>query len=173
MNTPPNSAPFDLVKALAGHPLITRDGKGISCSPFRRVSQYSGATFPYRVHLYNRRTDQDKSMTFTREGRYYGALDTDQDLFLLLPEKLNITCGTAPWNRDKLSRQAGEASGVEASVCADIAERQKKGIAKYGVTVAENPLELREWLQHAYEECLDQAVYLKRAMAELHERAKK
>jgi hypothetical protein len=24
-----------------------------------------------------------------------------------------------------------------------------------------------QWLQHAYEECLDMAVYLKRAMAEL------
>jgi hypothetical protein len=41
------------------------------------------------------------------------------------------------------------------------------GILKYGKTVAENPLDLLQWLQHAYEECLDQAVYLKRAMAEL------
>jgi len=38
---------------------------------------------------------------------------------------------------------------------------------KYGVSVADNPLDLRQWLNHAYEECLDQAVYLKRAMAEL------
>lgn len=52
-------------------------------------------------------------------------------------------------------------------MCADIAERQQKGIAKYGVTVAENPLELREWLQHAYEETLDKAIYLKRAIAEM------
>ena len=58
-------------------------------------------------------------------------------------------------------------SGIEAAVCADIAERQQKGIAKYGVTVAENPLELREWLQHAYEETLDKAIYLKRAIAEM------
>ena len=58
-------------------------------------------------------------------------------------------------------------SGIEAAVCNDIAERQQKGIAKYGVTVAENPLELREWLQHAYEETLDKAVYLKRAIAEM------
>ena len=52
-------------------------------------------------------------------------------------------------------------------LCNDIAERQQKGIAKYGVTVAENPLELREWLQHAYEETLDKAIYLKRAIAEM------
>ena len=58
-------------------------------------------------------------------------------------------------------------TGVEAAVCDDIARRQQLGIQKYGGTVADNPLELREWLQHAYEECLDQAVYLKRAMAEI------
>jgi hypothetical protein len=58
-------------------------------------------------------------------------------------------------------------SGIEALVCDDIAKRQKVGIAKYGTTVAENMLSHTEWLQHAYEECLDMAVYLKRAMAEL------
>ena len=58
-------------------------------------------------------------------------------------------------------------TGTEAEVCADIATRQAFGIAKYGKTVADNPLTLEQWLQHAYEECLDQAVYLKRAMAEL------
>ena len=60
-----------------------------------------------------------------------------------------------------------EPTGIEATVCEDIAKRQQLGIGKYGGTVADNPLDLREWLQHAYEECLDQAVYLKRAMAEI------
>jgi hypothetical protein len=58
-------------------------------------------------------------------------------------------------------------TGTEAEVCADIAERQAKGIAKYGTTVAENPLQLKQWLQHAYEETLDKAVYLKRAISEI------
>jgi len=58
-------------------------------------------------------------------------------------------------------------TGIEAQVCADIARRQQLGIAKYGTTVAENPLPLREWLQHAYEEALDQAIYLKRAIEEI------
>lgn len=58
-------------------------------------------------------------------------------------------------------------TGIELSVCLDIADRQRKGIAKYGTTVAANPLELKQWLQHAYEETLDKAVYLKRAIAEL------
>ena len=58
-------------------------------------------------------------------------------------------------------------TGIEAEVCKDIAARQQAGIAKYGVTVQGNPLALREWLQHAYEECLDMAVYLKRSIAEI------
>ena len=57
--------------------------------------------------------------------------------------------------------------GVEARICAEIAARQKRGIAKYGMTVAENPLSLLQWLQHAKEECLDQAIYLERAMDEV------
>lgn len=60
-------------------------------------------------------------------------------------------------------------TGIEAMICEDIARRQWKGILKYGVTVEENPLEIKEWLQHAYEECLDQAVYLRRAIHELGE----
>ncbi len=63
--------------------------------------------------------------------------------------------------------EAFAVSGTEAAVCADIARRQQLGIKKYGMTVAENPLPLRAWLQHAYEETLDQAMYLKRAMEEL------
>lgn len=61
-------------------------------------------------------------------------------------------------------------TGIEAAVCADIARRQALGIAKYGTTVADNPLDLRQWLQNAYEEILDQSVYLKRAMAEMDAR---
>lgn len=60
-----------------------------------------------------------------------------------------------------------EAQGTEARVCADIARRQIQGVNKYGTTVAENPLRLRQWLQHAYEEALDMAIYLKRAMEEM------
>ena len=63
-------------------------------------------------------------------------------------------------------------SGVEAKVCADVAARQRLGIAKYGMTVSDNPLSTREWLQHAYEEALDMAVYLKRAMDEIDSRSK-
>jgi hypothetical protein len=56
---------------------------------------------------------------------------------------------------------------TETLVCQDILARQKVGLKKYGATMADNPLPLREWLQHAYEETLDQALYLKRAMQEM------
>lgn len=60
-----------------------------------------------------------------------------------------------------------EPTGTEKAVCDDIARRQQLGLAKYGVSVRDNPLSLREWTQHAYEETLDQAVYLKRIIEEL------
>ena len=59
------------------------------------------------------------------------------------------------------------ATGIEAAVCFDIADRQQMGIKKYGQTVAQNPLELRAWMTHAYQEALDFCVYLKRAIAEI------
>ena len=56
---------------------------------------------------------------------------------------------------------------IEHAVCEDILARQQVGIAKYGTTVAANPMELRAWLDSAYEEALDLAIYLKRAIAEI------
>ena len=58
---------------------------------------------------------------------------------------------------------------TESLVIKDIAERQLMGVKKYGITVAENPLPLKQWLQHAYEESLDKAIYLKRAIQEITE----
>lgn len=63
-------------------------------------------------------------------------------------------------------------SGTEAKVCEDIAKRQELGLFKYGVTVAENPLPLREWLQHQYEELLDAAIYCRRAIEEIDKEVK-
>ena len=58
-------------------------------------------------------------------------------------------------------------TGTELQVCQLIAERQMRGMEKYGTTVQANPLTLRDWLQHALEESLDHAIYLKRAIEEL------
>ena len=57
--------------------------------------------------------------------------------------------------------------GTEARNCTEIAARQQMGINKYGTTVAQNPLSLREWLVHAKQEALDQAIYLQRAIEEI------
>jgi len=57
-----------------------------------------------------------------------------------------------------MSLPDGLPTGIEALVCADIAARQQVGIRKYGCTVAESGDDM---IQHAYEEALDLAVYLK------------
>lgn len=49
----------------------------------------------------------------------------------------------------------------------DLLRRSRVGIAKYGVTLDRTDLTLRDWLQHTYEETLDQANYLKRTIIEL------
>ena len=59
------------------------------------------------------------------------------------------------------------AQGTEQKVIALIEQRQKLGVAKYGTTVADNPLVLKEWLQHQLEELLDAAIYVQRAIDEL------
>jgi len=55
-----------------------------------------------------------------------------------------------------------QVTGIEALVCREIARRQRLGLQKYGTTVADNPLELVEWVRHAKEEALDLAIYLQR-----------
>lgn len=52
----------------------------------------------------------------------------------------------------------------------DLLKRSQLGIQKYGMTLERKDLVLRDWLQHAYEETLDQANYLKRAIVELDEK---
>ena len=60
-----------------------------------------------------------------------------------------------------------EASGTEARVMHLIAKRQELGIKKYGCSVRENPLVLRQWLQHLLEEQIDAAVYTMRCIEEI------
>lgn len=58
-------------------------------------------------------------------------------------------------------------TGTEARVCADIARRQQLGLAKYGTSVEANPLALRAWLTHLYEELLDAAIYCRRNIEDI------
>lgn len=64
-------------------------------------------------------------------------------------------------------RFAKQPTGTEAKVVEAIASRQRVGLNKYGMSVADNPLNLRQWLQHAFEESLDLPVYLRRAIEEI------
>ena len=66
-----------------------------------------------------------------------------------------------------LAAVRGQPKGTEARVCDDITERQALGIKKYGKTVEQSDASLRQWLQHAYEEVLDTAVYLRRAIEQM------
>lgn len=56
---------------------------------------------------------------------------------------------------------------TESMVIRDIRTRQLTGIAKYKTTLADNPLPLRDWLVHQYQELLDAALYCKRAIQEI------
>lgn len=56
---------------------------------------------------------------------------------------------------------------VVEAVREDLLRRSQIGIAKYGVTLDRTDLNLRDWLQHTYEETLDAANYLKRTIMEL------
>lgn len=49
-------------------------------------------------------------------------------------------------------------------VITDLISREKMGRAKYGMSVDQANLSEEEWLNHAYEEALDFAIYLKRLM---------
>lgn len=46
----------------------------------------------------------------------------------------------------------------------DLDKREALGRKKYGTDVDRTDLTHKEWLQHAYEETLDKALYLKRAI---------
>lgn len=46
-------------------------------------------------------------------------------------------------------------------------QRSKLGIKKYGKTLAESDLSLKEWLQHALEEHMDAILYIQKAITEL------
>lgn len=56
---------------------------------------------------------------------------------------------------------------VVLEVIEDLTNRSLVGIEKYNTTLDRTDIDLKGWLSHAYEEALDHALYLKRAMREL------
>lgn len=57
-------------------------------------------------------------------------------------------------------------STILQQVIADMRVREERGLSKYGTTMDRKDLTTKEWLQHAYEEALDLAVYLKKLINE-------
>lgn len=53
-------------------------------------------------------------------------------------------------------------SKVTEQVINDIQQREQKGIETYGTTMDRQDLTQDQWLQHAYEESLDFAIYLRK-----------
>jgi hypothetical protein len=53
---------------------------------------------------------------------------------------------------------------IAEAVAADLAQRAAVGLRKYGVGLADSDLTSRQTIQHAYEEALDLASYLKRVL---------
>ena len=53
-------------------------------------------------------------------------------------------------------------SQVTEQVINDIQKRELKGIETYGTTMDRDDLTQDQWLQHAYEESLDFAIYLRK-----------
>ena len=49
----------------------------------------------------------------------------------------------------------------------DLLKRSQVGLIKYNNSLERTDIDLKGWLQHAYEETLDSANYLKRAIIEL------
>lgn len=58
-------------------------------------------------------------------------------------------------------------SALVSAVMADLADREKRRLGWPLVRKGREDLTHRDWLRHAYEEALDTAVYLKKAMQEL------
>lgn len=48
------------------------------------------------------------------------------------------------------------------SIIDDLLYREEKGKLEYGTTMDRQDLSEEQWLQHAYEEALDLAIYLKK-----------
>ena len=90
--------------------------------------------------------------------------DSDKHFHYVYTGTGRVRMGDQPYPFDLVADAPAEPTGIEALVCQDIAARQALGVAKYGCTVAENPLTPAQWRRHLYEELLDAAIYLKREM---------
>lgn len=55
-------------------------------------------------------------------------------------------------------------SKIEEQVCEKILQRSEVGKKKYGVSMEEEVLSIRQWLTHLQEELMDAAVYVEKLL---------
>ena len=55
-------------------------------------------------------------------------------------------------------------SKIEDKVCEKIQQRAEVGKSKYGVTMEEEVLSIREWLNHLQQELMDASVYVEKLL---------
>lgn len=70
-------------------------------------------------------------------------------------------------NKIKYNYKDEKSSDTLENVIADLRKREEKGLKEYGTTVDRKDLILKDWIKEAYEEALDLAVYLRRAMDDI------
>jgi hypothetical protein len=59
-----------------------------------------------------------------------------------------------------------EPSAILSQVIADLKIREERGLKTYGTTMDRKDLTETQWLNHAYEEALDLALYLKKLITQ-------
>ena len=64
------------------------------------------------------------------------------------------------------------ACNITKGIIKDLIDSDKKGVKEYGTTVDREDYNLKEWLEHAYEETLDTAKYLAAAIKKLENQNK-
>lgn len=177
---PENTRPFCAEEALQGAPVMTRCGlRAVVEALPEKVCGYALQGTVEGVH---------GVLQWADDGRWSHQCETSLDLYMMvegIPVEKCSYCSRAGHADVPCPQRAAEAerfarmgapvpdgvTGTEARVCMDISRRQAMGITKYGTTVEANPLPLHAWIRHAYEECLDKAVYLRRAMEEMEQDA--
>lgn len=85
---------------------------------------------------------------------------------LLGHPQMDFTSDDARWLAQSILNLLGESDSagdpLVDDVCADFQARSRLGQQKYGAKMTRDDLSLKDWIKHALEECLDQAVYLER-----------
>jgi hypothetical protein len=70
-------------------------------------------------------------------------------------------------NNTWLKKTKPKKDAIVSSVIDKYKERSATGIKKYGTTLADNPAQLTDWLNHLQEELMDAVLYIERTKGEI------